>query len=89
MNRRFVAALVGIVSLGLLITPAAMAPAQAANPGVATIAVTPAGTVYKGASILIAVDFPTGIYDEGTYGDYPKLSLFTSDTEDGIYTPVT
>ncbi len=88
MNRRLVAALVGILSLGLLITPAAMAPAQAANPGVATIAVTPADTVYKGASILIAVDFPTGIYDEGTYGDYPKLSLFTSDTEDGIYTPV-
>ncbi len=77
MNRRLVAALVGIVSLGLLITPAAAGTAQAAA-GVATIAVTPAGTVYKGSTLSIAVNFPTGTYTEGTWGNYPYLSLFTS-----------
>lgn len=79
MNRRLVAALVGIVSLGLLITPAAAGTAQAAA-GVATIAVTPAGTVYKGSTLSIAVNFPTGTYDEGKWGQYPYLSLFTSTT---------
>ncbi|MGB2978308.1 MAG: CotH kinase family protein, partial [Propionicimonas sp.] len=49
---------------------------------VATIAVTPSGTVYKGSTLSIAVDFPTGTYTEGRWGQYPYLSLFTS-TDDG------
>ena len=87
MNRRFVAALVGIVSLGLLITPAAAGTAQAAA-GVATIAVSPSGTVYKGSTLSIAVDFPTGTYTEGTWGKYPYLSLFTSTDGNDPWTPV-
>ncbi|MFZ1913423.1 MAG: CotH kinase family protein [Propionicimonas sp.] len=74
------------MSLGLLITPAAAGTAQAAA-GVATIAVTPSGTVYKGSTLSIAVDFPTGTYTEGTWGQYPYLSLFTSTTGvDGPFT---
>ena len=59
----------------------------AAAAGVATIAVTPSGTVYKGSTLSIAVDFPTGTYTEGTWGQYPYLSLFTSTTGvDGPFT---
>ena len=87
MNRRLVAALVGIVSLGLLITPAAAGTAQAAA-GVATIAVTPAGTVYQGSTVSIAVDFPTGTYTEGVWGNYPYLVLSTASSQGGTYTPM-
>ncbi len=87
MKHRKLAGLIGIVSLGMLMVPMTAAPAQAAA-GTATIAVTPTGTIYDNQSVSVAVDFPTGTYDEGKYGNAPYLVLSTASSEDGSYTAV-
>ena len=86
MKHRKLAGLIGIVSLGMLMVPMTAAPAQAAA-GTATIAVTPTGTIYDNQSVSVAVDFPTGTYDQGPFGNAPYLMLSTASSEGGSYTP--
>ena len=78
MRRRFIASLVGILSIGLLLAPAAASPAQAAPPAPPSISVTPAGTIYKNTTVDVAVDFPTSTYDGLLYGNSPILSLWSN-----------
>ncbi|MDI9629587.1 MAG: CotH kinase family protein [Acidobacteriota bacterium] len=77
MTRRFARYAVGALSLSLLLTMAVTGTAQAA-PGVAKMTVNPAGAVWHNDTVNLVVDFPTGKYDEGTYGNYPYLSVFSS-----------
>lgn len=78
MTRRSVATLVGALSLSLLFAPILASPAQAAA-GTAKITASASGTdVWKNDVVNLVVDFPTGKYDEGTYGNYPYLSVFSS-----------
>lgn len=77
MRRRIIATLVGILSVGLLLTPAATGPALAAPP-TASIAVTPGGTVYENQTVSVAVNFPTSSYDGVLYGEYPILTLWSN-----------
>ncbi len=77
MTRRSIGYLVGALSLSLLFAPAVATTAQAA-PGVAKMTVSPSGAVWHNQKVSLVVDFPTGKYDEGTYGNYPYLSVFTS-----------
>ncbi|MGB7962071.1 MAG: CotH kinase family protein [Propionicimonas sp.] len=88
MNRRFVAALVGIVSLGLLITPAAAGTAQAAPPPPPPITITPAAPYWDNQTISLKVDFPTTAFDGVTYGTAPYLSVYKGDTATGPWTRV-
>lgn len=77
VTRRAIVSLVGALSLSLLFAPAIAGPAQAAS-GQFKIAVNPSGEVYNNEDVSLAADFPTGKYDEGTYGNYPYLSVFAS-----------
>lgn len=81
MRRRFIASLVGVLGISLLLAPATAVPAQAAA-GKAVFTVAPPTTVYNNQDVSFTVDFPTGSYDEGTWGNYPYLAIFKS-TDDG------
>lgn len=65
------------MSLSLLFAPAIAGPAQAAA-GVFKLSVNPSGTPYYNEDVNLVADFPTGKYDEGKYGNYPYLSVFSS-----------
>lgn len=86
MRRPFIATLISVMSLGLLLSPAAVGPAQAAA-GKAIFTVAPPATVYDNQDITFTVDFPTGTYDEGIWGNYPYLQIQKS-TDGTVFTPV-
>lgn len=77
MKRRIIATLVAVLGISLLIAPASAGPAQAAA-GKAIFTVAPPSTVYNNQDVNFTVDFPTGTYDEGTWGNYPYLAIWKS-----------
>lgn len=82
MARRSLVTLAGALVLGVLISLISAGPAHAAA-GTATITASRSGTnVWKNDVVNLVVDFPTAKFSEGTYGGYPRLSVFASDDND-------
>ena len=64
------------ITLGLLLLVPATTQLATAALREATISVSPT-TYYKGGTVSIKADFPTGTYDGLTYGNSPVLSLYS------------